>query len=327
MITSRTKNKQSRNTLIKMLERAFPDGRLATGENAITEVEGGWFNAIYALQFEDQREVILKVAPAQHIQVMRYEVNIIETEVAMMRLVAQAPNIPVPQVYAYDTSHDLCDADYFFMQKMDGVDLEACKATLSPAELAPIEEHVGRIIYAINQFTGDYFGYPGNAELQAKTWREAFIKIVDSVLQDGQEKKVDYYGIPIVSIKALVLKHAAALEEVTVPRLVHWDGWDKNFLAQDGRLSAVLDFERALWGDPLMEEMFRPVIHGEVTAMMTGYGKTEFTHTERQRCHLYTLYLGLIMRTEGYYRGYPSGFTNSISQGLMEPSIQWLNDH
>lgn len=322
---SKTKNRQSREQIAQMVGRAFNGASLADIPNAIIEMEDGWFNAVYTIRLADQREVILKVAPPADVVLLRYEVNIMATEVEMMRLVAQNPEIPVPQVYYYDSTHELCDADYFFMEKLDGVDLEVCKATFSPESVAQVDQHIGRIMRALHQITGSYFGYPGNPDLRAETWPEAFIKIVDAILQDGIDIQVDYYGIPVETIRAVVTQNADALAAVTVPRLIHWDGWDKNFFAKDDRIIGLIDFERALWGDPLMEDQFRtPVLWGVVTEAMKGYGKTEFTHDELRRCHLYALHLGLVMKTEGYYRDYEDANLSQIAQNLVENALRWL---
>jgi len=59
-----------------------------------------------------------------------------------------------------------------------------------------------------------------------------------------------------------------------MPQLVHWDAWDANFFVKDGKITGILDFERALWADPLMEAQFRALAFGGVSESMRGYGKT-----------------------------------------------------
>jgi aminoglycoside phosphotransferase (APT) family kinase protein len=245
------------------------------------------------------------------------------TEVASMRLVRQNPAIPVPEIYFYDDAHDLCDADYFFMEKLAGDNLEHAKANLPPETYASIQQHIGEIVREINGFVGNaYFGYDGNPELRADTWKEAFIKITDSVLENGRRKNV-VYDYSYDELRAAVLKHAASLEEVATPCLVHWDAWDSNFFVKDGKITGIIDFERALWADPLMEAQFRPFF-GEVNESMRGYGKTTFSFAEQQRNHLYTLHLALVMNTECYYRNYDTDFVYNISRVLMSSTLEWL---
>jgi len=66
---------------------------------------------------------------------------------------------------------------------------------------------------------------------------------------------------------------------------------------------------------------------GGVSESMRGYGKTTFTHEEDERCHLYTLHLALVMKTECYYRKYDSDFVSNLSKHLMVPTMSWPNQN
>jgi aminoglycoside phosphotransferase (APT) family kinase protein len=321
---SQTKNRKTRPQIEAMAARAFAGMALADGDDAVFELKDGWFNASYSVRLADGREVILKIAPPQGAEVMLYEKNIMATEVASMRLVRKNPAIPVPEIYFLDDAHDLCDSDYFFMEKIHGDNLEHVKTSLPAETLEAIERRIGEIIREINGFPGTYFGYDGNPDLRANTWKEAFVKIVDSVLEDGSQKNV-VYDYSYDELRAAVLKHAPALEEISTPCLVHWDAWDPNFFVKDGRITGIIDFERALWAEPLMEAQFRLLSFGAgVTNSMRGYGKTSFTFAEEQRNHLYSLHLALVMNTECYYRNYDTDSVYNISRQLMGASVEWL---
>ena len=102
------------------------------------------------------------------------------------------------------------------------------------------------------------------------------MKIVDSVLEDGRRKSAEYDSD---RIRAAVLKHAPALDAVAEPRLVHWDAWDPNFFVRNGEVTGLVDFERALWADPLMEAQFRPLYGEGIANVLRGYGRPPFTPT------------------------------------------------
>ena len=323
---SKTKNRKTREQVAAMVERAFPGLTLADGEDAVSELKEGWFNAAYTVRVSDGREVILKIAPPKGAEVMTYEQNIMETEVDSMRLAAQNPAIPVPEIYYYDKARDLCDSDYFFMEKLTGENYGLIRANLPQESQAQIDAQIGAIVREINEITGTYFGYPGNPDLRADTWREAFLSICDSVLDDGVRKNADYGPFTVEAIRAAIQKHAPALEEVTTPRMVHWDAWDLNVFIKDGRITGLLDFERVLWGDPLHEAQFRPLF-GEENAYLRGYGKTSFSHNEERRNHLYTLHLALVAKTEGYYRHYDTDDVANWAMGMMVPTMQWLQEN
>jgi aminoglycoside phosphotransferase (APT) family kinase protein len=306
-----------------MAARAFDGLGLATGEDAVLELKEGWFNAAYNVRLADGREVILKIAPPQGAQVMQYEKNLMATEVAAMRLVRQNPAIPVPAIYFFDDVHDLCDADYFFMEKIAGDNLEHVKASLPAETQAAIDLQIGAIIREVNGFIGAYFGYDGNPDLRGQTWQEAFIKIMDALLADGAAKNV-VYDYSYDELRATVLQHAPALEEITTPCLVHWDAWNPNFFVRDGKITGIIDFERALWAEPLMEAQFRRFGNDEVSDAMRGYGKTTFTFAEEERNQLYTLHLALTMNIECYYRHYDTDDIFNMSRQFIAGTMAWL---
>jgi aminoglycoside phosphotransferase (APT) family kinase protein len=321
---STTKNTKTRPQIAAMAAKAFGGLSLADGEDAVCELKDGWFNAAYAVRLADGREVILKIAPPSAAEVMQYEQQIMATEVASMRLVRSNPAIPVPEIYFFDDARDVCDSDYFFMEKVAGDSLEHVKASLPPETQASLERQIGAIIREVNGFAGTYFGYDGNPNLRATTWKAAFITIIEATLEDGARKSA-VYGYDYDEIRAAYQKHVSALEEISTPCLVHWDAWDLNFFVKGDRIAGIIDFERALWAEPLMEAQFRALSFGEgVTNSMRGYGKTSFTPAEEQRCWLYTLHLALVMNTECYYRNYDTDTIYNLSRQLISTCMEWL---
>lgn len=320
---SKTKNPKTRAQIAAMAGRAFGGMALADGDGAVRELKDGWFNAAYTVRLADGREVILKIAPPADAEVLQYEKNIMATEVASMRLVRQNPAIPVPEVYSYDDGHDLCDSDYFFMEKIVGDNLDHVREQLAPATLEAIDRQIGVIIRAVNSFPGSYFGLPGNPDLRASTWKGAFIKLVEAVLEDGARKGVAF-DESYDTLRATVLRHAPSLDAVTSPCLVHWDAWNPNFFVKDGRVVGIIDFERAMWAEPLMEAQFRQLFGSGVNGSMRGYGKTSFTFEEEQRCQLYSLYLGLVMHVECFYRNYDTDAIYNLSRQFIGATMDWL---
>lgn len=306
-----------------MVVRAFDGISLADGEAAVVELKDGWFNASYLIHLANGREVILKIAPPKDAEVMVYEKNIMTTEVTLMGLVRQNPAIPVPEIYYYDFSQEVCDAAYFFMEKIEGENLEQAKANLNPETLTAVKMEIGGIIREVNSFPGQYFGYDGNPALRAATWKAAYFKIVESVLEDAARKKL-VFGFNYDELREAIQKHAPALDEITKPCLVHWDAWDPNFFVKNGRITGIIDFERALWADPLMEAQFRPLAHSGISASLRGYGKTSFTFAEQQRNHLYSLHLALVMNTECTYRNYDTDYVFNLSRHFIKETMDWL---
>jgi fructosamine-3-kinase len=135
-----------------------------------------------------------------------------------------------------------------------------------------------------------------------------FTGIVEDVLGDGERRGVNL-GWDYKLVREVVAGHAAYLDEVTEPRLVEWDLWDGNVLVRDGEVVCVIDHERALFGDPLMEFGFAgtqlPDAFGDSTHFMRGYGRSGLlTESETVRRRLYCLHLVLVMLIETAYRGH-----------------------
>jgi aminoglycoside phosphotransferase (APT) family kinase protein len=80
--------------------------------------------------------------------------------------------------------------------------------------------------------------------------------------------------------------------------LVHFDLWDGNILLDDGRLSGIIDAERAFWGDPVAEFVSLTLLHDLDAPLLEGYGRARFDAPARRRLTLYRVYLGLIMLVE-----------------------------
>lgn len=319
---SKTKNRKTRNQLEAMAKRSFAGIGLAAGDNAIEELKEGWFNVAYCLTLSDGRQVILKIAPPQEAEVLQYEKNIMATEVATMRLARTNAGIPVPEIYFYDNQRDLCDADYFFMEKLNGHNLEHVRSSLPTEAVNHIDRQIGAIVRQINTFPGGNFGYDGNPDLRDANWKDAFNKIVESVLQDAEAKQAKF-DFSYQDIRAAVAKHIHTLDDVKSACLVHWDAWNSNFFVENGEVVGILDFERALWAEPLMEAQYRQ-FGGEVTEAMRGYGITEFTAVEEQRKRLYDLHLALVMHVECFYRHYETDEIFNLSRGLIKSSMEWL---
>jgi hypothetical protein len=93
------------------------------------------------------------------------------------------------------------------------------------------------------------------------------------------------------------------LEDVKEPALVDWDMWDGNIFVnpETKAITGIVDFERALWGDPLMEVNFGAF--GLKPGLVHGYGVDLFVAPNAQICRaLYNVYLWLIMVIECTFR-------------------------
>ncbi|BCJ39467.1 aminoglycoside phosphotransferase [Actinoplanes ianthinogenes] len=299
-----TKNRQPPEVLRAMVERAYGRDEVPD-DDAVSELSHGWFNVAYRIRLRSGRRVVLKIAPPPAVEVMTYERGAMATELAALALIRERTTVPVPVVHFADTSRELCDADWFFMEYIDADNLGMLRDVQTPDERAAVNEALGALNRELNTIRGSHFGPltgPGDP-----TWRAAFLRMIGGVLDDGERRDVDL-GHDYAKVRQVIAEHADSLDEVTEPRFVEWDMWDSNVMVRDGRIVAIIDHERAFFGDPLIEAGFtgsEVPAYGDSSAFIRGYGRGPATEAERVRRRLYCLYLVLIMTIETAYRNFP----------------------
>lgn len=104
-------------------------------------------------------------------------------------------------------------------------------------------------------------------------------------------------------------------QSIVTPCLVHWDIRDGNIFVEDGKLTGIIDWERCLWGDPLMEVGFRS--YAQSADFLRGYGIEEFTEEEKRRILWYDLYLLIIVAQEPVYQGYETAYSYHWATALL----------
>lgn len=300
-----TKNRQSAQTLRAMITRAYgPDQVPAENAGWASELGHGWFNVAYRIRLRDGTQVALKIAPPAAVEVLTYEREAMATELSALRLIREHTDVPVPAVHYADQTHELCDADYFFMPYIDADNLGMLRRTLPTAARDAYQEALGAATHELNTIRGTAFGPltgPGH-----HSWRVVFTGMVEDVLSDGERRKVDL-GWDYDLVRDVLDENADCLDEVVDPRYVEWDLWDNNVMVRDGAIVSIIDHERAFYGDPLIEAGFVATqlpAFGDSAAFMRGYGHGALTATERTRRRLYGLHLTLIMVIETVYRGH-----------------------
>ena len=105
-----------------------------------------------------------------------------------MRLVQQQTSMPVPTIYAYDTSRQLLGSDYFIMNYVPGTPLHKMRDSLTSDENTAIDHQLGHYLSEMNAIQGKAFGYYAGPFFS--NWREAFAAMLGGVLADGQALNV-----------------------------------------------------------------------------------------------------------------------------------------
>lgn len=301
-----TKNRKTQQELLNLADIAFP-GKQVT---AVTELTEGLFNAAYRFDFADGAASILKIAAASGEGLLSNEINMMQAEVDAMEL-AHSRSLPyVPQVQYSDFSCTVCDGTFFFMEAMPGKSLNSCKEQLSADTLADIHREIGKLQRRMADIRGKKFGLLAD-ENQFDTLYELVAYLFRHVLEDADRRGVDL-GASAEKILSMLEKERQVFDQVRVSSFVHWDMWEGNILVEDGRVTGIIDWERAMWADPLMDDRFRR--HTRTGAFLEGYGRTDFTSGEQRRILWYDLFLFTTMYVECFYRQYEdnAGFVNWI---------------
>lgn len=270
----------------------IPPGHLAH----LRPLSGGTYNTVEELLLIDGRRYVLKVPPPSTVPGLRHESRLLVSEAEFYRGAAKA-DVPAPRVVALEGQ--------MLMTACPG---EPWNGELSETERTALRTELGRQVARLHRVTGPAFGYPSGAlGPLVPDWRTAFTGMLDAVLDDARHYRA---ALPRPADAVAVTLRAGydALDEVTVPCLVHFDLWPGNILvdraAGETRIGGLIDGERMFWGDPLADFVSLALL-GDIKqdqAFLAGYreagGRADFDVPARLRLALYRSYLYLIMLTE-----------------------------
>jgi aminoglycoside phosphotransferase (APT) family kinase protein len=320
---SRTKTQVARRDIDRIAARCTGG---EAGVRTVTELVEGYFSSAYGIEFVDGRKVVLKVAPPDDVPLLRYELDLLGAEVAVMERLRRDTDVPVPRVLLHDPSREIIPAPYFVMEFVEGTPLHRVRDRLPPGDRRAVDRRIGEIVREINGITGPDFGYVAARQPRFATWPKAFDRMLRDVLADGEDAGVSL-GVPYPEILALCRHRAPALAEVREARLVHWDVWAGNVFVDPDRLevTGLIDCERSLWGDPLLEFNFRE--YDPDGGFAEGYGRAMLTtEAEQARRALYDVYLYAILIVECAYRGYPTDNQERWARPRLDETIGRLQD-
>ncbi|MER5178431.1 aminoglycoside phosphotransferase family protein [Streptomyces sp. NPDC002896] len=279
-----------------------------------TELTDGWFNTAYRVRLEDGRAAVVKLAPPAGAPVLRYERGIMATEAMVYRRVASLAGGGVPSptlLHAGD--------GFLAVSVLEGTPWDKVADHLPPTARTVLRRELGALTARLHTLAPEdgRFGYPAaESALSAPDWRTAFTAMVDALLDDAERWQSEL-GVPPADIRAMVAEGGYALDEVTQPRLIHFDLWPGNIFVRvptgdgsDAHITGIIDHERAFWGDPAAE-LVSLAFGGDTgpdSDLVAGYvqagGRLDFTPAFHHRLALYNLYLGLLLVVECGPRGY-----------------------
>ena len=295
---------------------------------------GGTFNAVYLVSLADGTRLVVKIPPGPETPLLRYEQGILATEALYYQLAGQWSGVTVPSVVAVDGTD--AAGGYLVMTECPGSPWPELTPQPRGAQRDELRSELGGQVARLHTITGPGFGYPSGAVGPLRdTWREGFLDMVNAVLADAETFAVT---LPrsVADIQEWFDARAPVLDEVTIPALVHFDLWDGNILVESTgagrRVGALIDAERAFWGDPLAD--FNSLaLFGDIEqdpAFLRGYraggGTAIFDFAARQRLSLYRTYLNLIMWVEAVPRQASQERRDWLHGRVFQPLIAAFDD-
>ena len=308
-----TKRRLEADTLAALIADAFgADVGIAKCE----ELGDGFFNAAFRLLLTDGRDVVIKASPPPAVAVLTYESDIMRAEVEFFRAAAAA-GVPLPGVLHAGLDRTVIDGDYVVLSVVEGVTWHTVRDSLDASQTSALRRELGHCLARLHRIGNPkgLFGYPAVPALSAPAWPEAFAAMLGALVDDA-----DRFGValpvPGEELRAAVRRNADALAEIAAPALVHFDLWPGNILISPPdptavpRINGLIDGERVIWGDPLMEFVGADV-YGRADLdpdIRAGYleagGVIAEDDSGRRRLALYHLYMQLLLLIELAPRGY-----------------------
>ncbi|MBD5509106.1 MAG: aminoglycoside phosphotransferase family protein [Lachnospiraceae bacterium] len=313
-----TKNHLSDESIKNIFSRNFPNKKITQ----IKELTEGMFNAAYSVSFEDGSGSILKVAPPRAEGLMSNEINMMAAEVQAMRIMRDYDFVHIAEVQSYDTSKRLCSSDYLIMERIEGENWLFIKDEMPEEVKNHIYYEIGIIQKKMSEIEGNGFGLLGD-DRRFDSLYDFLYMLLQNVLHDVEAKNIGI-GVTKQAILERLEKDQMIFDEVKVPTLVHWDMWEGNIFVKNNHVSGVIDWERAMWGEPFMDDRFRQ--HSRKEAFLKGFGQTDFSENEKRRLAWYDMLLYITMMAEVTYRQYPDGGQYDWAKSLFEGTWKCISE-
>jgi aminoglycoside phosphotransferase (APT) family kinase protein len=267
----------------KMTKDEFHESRLANPVARHLDVEPsslrlrrcstGKFNTTYFVE-GGPVPLVLRIAPPEdRAQMLFYEHRMMRQEPALHALLRERTAVPVPAIVAHDFRREEIDRDYLLMERMPGTPISGA-GVLNRRAFDDLLGAVGRSLRQVHGLTGDRHGYAGaHRPMEPQPdWPGAFAVMWHSLLEDI-ERCGGYTRDEADRMRRLLDRHIRLFDRRVPAALLHMDVWAENILADEqGRLTGLIDWDRALWGDPEIEFAVLDYCGISEPAFWEGYG-------------------------------------------------------
>jgi hypothetical protein len=181
----------------------------------------------------------------------------------------RAAGLPALRVFCVDLSRRVCPFDYQISEQARGVPLKALDN--DEARLRPLLFRLGRTLARLHRIRVSGFGLMdvgplagGGPAADCRGMLENWPQFIRLNLEEHLRACTDSGAIDGDLARragAAFARHAGLLEAVARPGLLHGDPGSHNVFTDGGAISALIDWEDCLAGDPLYEVAFWATFH------------------------------------------------------------------
>jgi aminoglycoside phosphotransferase (APT) family kinase protein len=255
---------------------------------AFEPIRTGKFNTSFFISASNG-EYVLRIAPPRDAVFLFYERDMMRQEPDIHRLLREQTSVPVAEIVAYDDSLGILPRDFLLMERLPG----------KPWTDAPrvngnrVLHQVGKYLAQTHRLTADTYGYIGaHRPMEAQSnWQDAFTimwhRLIDDIVGvDGYSKE------EADAMRALYDSRRDLFSHPVESRLLHMDIWHQNIMVNDNStVTGLIDWDRALWGDPEIEFAVLDYCGISEPAFWDGYGQPrDESRAARIRQVFYLLY-------------------------------------
>ncbi len=232
---------------------------------------------------------MLRVAPPDDSVFVFYERDMMRQEPALHALVRERTTVPVADIVAYDESRSIIDRPFLLMERLPGEPL----CDMSGINSNVVFQQAGACLAQVHAIRADTYGYLGEHQpMKPQTaWADAFAVMWRKLIEDVALS--EHYGPDECNAMYRLLDRCMPAIDRPVPScLLHMDLWAENVLVSpSGELTGLIDWDRALWGDPEIEFAVLDYCGVSVPAFWEGYGRARDASIEAEiRQMIYLLY-------------------------------------
>ena len=250
----------------------------------------------YLVTFDDGFKAILKTERSKS-HLIRNNFDPITTEKEALATIRNNPilKIKIPELYFFDDTKTLYSKKYLFLEYFGLPDFEKQMSSMTKQEREVIDYRSAKVVKKLMDTLSPTFRLLVDSKHQFTELFDFVFFLLNNVISDAHDKNVD---LPIQSaeLNALLEKDRKCFECNTEPCLVHFNMQPYNVIINDKEVYSIINWENAVFGDPLMEVKFR--LQKYTLAFFEGFGQSQFNFKETRRLLWYDIiyYLSVMVK-------------------------------